>query len=135
MIDNINKIFASIIFLSLLTFLAKADYNLPLFAFAIILWNHKKPPQKIRVWYLILFSIFVDCIWLLYWGISWQSYVFKNTAFYTFTIIISIVIFLLKMFLCVVLTMRDATCREAIVDLPKNMVGIFQGGEIEEEEY
>lgn len=125
MIENINKIFVTIIFLSLLTFFARPDYNLPLFSFAIILWNQKKPPQKTRVWYLILFSMLVDFIWIVYWAISWQNRVFRYKAFYSFTLIVSSIVFSVKILLVVVLLMRDAVCRDAIVDLPRNFLGIF----------
>lgn len=133
MIENINKIFGIIIILSLLTFMGRADYNLPLFSFAIVLWQQKKPPQKIRIWYLILFSILVDFIWIVYYAILWNSEGYTPFAFYNFTLVISSIIFVIKIFLGVILMMRDYACRNAVIELPRNFLTLVRGGEIEEE--
>lgn len=71
MIEHVNKLFAIIIVLSLLTYFERADYNLPLFVFAGLLWNHQHPPQKTRVWYLMTFSLIVDLVWIIYWAAIW----------------------------------------------------------------
>ena len=74
MIDHINKLFGVILILSLFTYFERADFNLPLFTFTALLWNQKYPPQKTRVWYLLLFSILVDFIWIIYWAVTWNSF-------------------------------------------------------------
>lgn len=128
MIENINKIFGIIIMFSLLTFMGRADYNLPLFSFAIVLWQQKKPPQKIRIWYLILFSVLVDFIWIVYYAILWNSEGYTPFAFYNFTLVISSIIFIIKIFLAVILMMRDYACRNAVIEMPRNLLTLVRGG-------
>lgn len=128
MIKNINRIFTTIILLSLFTFMGRADYNLPLFSFAIILWNHKKPPQKIRIWYLIVFSILVDFIWLIYYSILWKADGYTPFVFYDFTLVMSTIIFIVKISLMVILVMRDAVCRNSLITLPKQILDLAKGG-------
>lgn len=128
MIKNINRIFTTIILLSLFTFMGRADYNLPLFSFAIILWNHKKPPQKIRIWYLIVFSILVDFIWLIYYSILWKADGYTPFVFYDFTLVMSTIIFIVKISLMVILVMRDAVCRNSLITLPKQIMDLAKGG-------
>lgn len=41
MFAHTNKLFLVIIALSALTYLERADYNLPLFAFAMLLWDYR----------------------------------------------------------------------------------------------
>lgn len=41
MFAHSNKLFLVIIALSALTYLERADYNLPLFAFAMLLWDYR----------------------------------------------------------------------------------------------
>lgn len=43
MSEHIGKLFVVIIILSLFTYFERADYNLPLFAFSLFLWNHNRP--------------------------------------------------------------------------------------------
>ena len=73
MVEHINKFFAAVIILSLFTYFERADFNLPLFVFVALLWNHKNPPQKARVWYLMAFSLLVDFIWIVYWAAIWSN--------------------------------------------------------------
>ena len=127
MIQNINKLFLLIIILSLLTFQGRADYNLPLFSFAIVLWNHKRPPQKIRVWYLILFSLLVDFIWIIYYAILWNSEEFIPFVFYNFTLIISSIMFIVKIVLAVILFIRDEVCRNAVFEIGHNISSLIKG--------
>ena len=125
MLEHINKIFVGIIVLSLLTFFERADYNLPLFAFAMILWNH--PNQKIRLWYLMTFSLLVDAIWIIYWAITWNSYANREMGLCNFTIIVSVIIMLLKIITVVLLFVKDDECRRAVTELPDNVKAIFTG--------
>ena len=74
MYQHINKLFFAIIILSLLTYFERPDYNFPLFAFTIFLWNFEQTPQKTRLWYLMAFSLLTDLIWIIYWGATWSSY-------------------------------------------------------------
>ena len=74
MFDHTNKLFLGIIILSALTYFERADYNLPLFVFTLLLWEYNNPHQKVRLWYLMAFSLITDLIWIIYWGATWGSY-------------------------------------------------------------
>ena len=43
MLEHIKKVFLAIVALSCLTCFQRADFNLPLFAFTIFLWDNKHP--------------------------------------------------------------------------------------------
>lgn len=43
MLQHIKKFFIAMIVLSCFTCFQRADYNLPLFAFAFFLWDYKHP--------------------------------------------------------------------------------------------
>jgi hypothetical protein len=105
MFEHTNKIFIAIIVLSLLTFFERADYNLPLFAFALLLWNH--PNQKIRLWYLMAFSLLVDLIWIIYWAVTWNSYANREIGLCNFTVIVSVIIMILKLVTVILLFVKD----------------------------
>ena len=47
MIEHIKKLFLVIVALTCFTCFQRADYNLPLFAFAYFLWDYKHPNVKI----------------------------------------------------------------------------------------
>lgn len=107
MLEHINKLFLAMIVLSTLTYFQRPDYNLPLFAFTLVLWSLQSSKlneklqkelkfgdegaiadvvaellkdtlfsgsQKLRLWYLITFSLLTDAIWIIYWGVVWNSY-------------------------------------------------------------
>ena len=52
MIEHIKKLFIAMIAISCFTCFQRADYNLPMFAFAFFLWDYKRPN-------VIFFSIIV----------------------------------------------------------------------------
>jgi hypothetical protein len=74
MFAHTNKLFIVILVLSVLTYFERPDYNLPLFGFALLLWNYREPEQKTRLWYLMAFSLITDAIWIIYWAAVWNSY-------------------------------------------------------------
>lgn len=106
MAEHINKLFMAVIVLSLFTYFERADYNLPLFVFILFLWNHPKPvtgdamqSQKSRLWYLVLFSLLVDFIWIIYWALFWNREDFRinnPTRLTSMTLLISAINFVLK---------------------------------------
>ena len=69
--NNIYRFYIVGAFLSAVSCLARADYNLPLMIFAYILW--KKENERLRVLGLFVFTLFVDIIWMLYWIPFWTS--------------------------------------------------------------
>ena len=127
MIASVNKLFALILALSLFTYFERADYNLPLFTFAALLWNQKSPPQKTRVWYLLVFSILVDFVWIIYWAVTWSSFDNQEVVLCDFTLIVSSIVFVVKIFVIVVLFMKEPECSEALINLPANFQSVFMG--------
>ena len=114
MIEHINKLFALVVILSLFTYFERADYNLPLFVFVALLWNHNHPPQKARVWYLMTFSLLVDFIWIVYWAATWSNLNDKETSLYHFTLIVSSIMFVIKIIIVVILFLREDDCHQAL---------------------
>lgn len=107
MIEHIKKLFLLIIALTCFTCFQRADYNLPLFAFAYFLWDYNHPnvpttlsqSQKARLYYLFLSTWLVDFIWLIYWGVTWSSEEYQNSGesgSSTFVLALSIVVFIVK---------------------------------------
>ena len=96
MIEHINKFFMAVIVLSLFTYFERPDYNLPLFAFILLLWDNAYVKQKTRMWYLMAVSLIVDLIWIIYWASVWGSFANKEAGLCGFTIFISVVIFIIK---------------------------------------
>lgn len=74
MIEHLNKLFMVVIVLSLFTYFERPDYNLPLFAFILLLWENSYVKQKTRLWYLMAVSLVVDLVWIIYWAVTWGGY-------------------------------------------------------------
>lgn len=49
MLEHIKKLFLAIIAITCFTCFQRADYNLPLFAFAYFLWDYKHPNVKSKL--------------------------------------------------------------------------------------
>ena len=120
MIEHINKLFMAVIVLSLLTYFERSDYNLPLFAFILLLWDNTHIKQKTRLWYLMAVSCVVDLIWIIYWAVVWGSYSNKEAGLTGFTIFISVVIFILKIVIVVLTFLKVDDCKKAVYDIPSN---------------
>ena len=114
MFAHTNKLFLAIIVLSALTYFERADYNLPLFAFALLLWNYQEPQQKTRLWYLMAFSLLTDLIWIIYWGATWSSYQNRESGVCTFTIIVSVITFILKIVTVILTFLNERECKSAL---------------------
>lgn len=127
MFAHTNKLFLVIIVLSALTYFQRPDYNLPLFAFALLLWEHREPQQKTRLWYLMAFSLITDVIWIIYWAAVWNSYDNREKGICTFTIIVSVIEFLVKLATVGILFVNEPECKSAITNLANNAKGIVKG--------
>lgn len=126
MFAHTNKLFIVIIVLSILTYFERPDYNLPLFGFALLLWDHKEPQQKTRLWYLMVLSLITDAIWIIYWAAVWNSYDNREKGICTFTLIVSIVEFVVKIVTVGILFVKEPDCKSAITELPNNLKSIFK---------
>lgn len=104
--------------MSLFTYFSRADYNLPLFVFAGILWNHKYPPQKLRIWYLMAFSLFVDLAWIIYWAILWSNFPSPQSGLQQFSLMVSVGVFVVKIATVIVLFLKEEECYYGLIELP-----------------
>ena len=127
MIEHINKLFMAVIVLSLLTYFERSDYNLPLFAFILLLWDNTHIKQKTRIWYLMAVSCLVDLIWIIYWAVVWGSFNNKEAGLTGFTIFISVVIFVLKVVIVVLTFIKVDDCKRAVTDIGSNVKYVFKG--------
>lgn len=88
MLEWVQKLFGLEILLSAVSAFGRPDYNLPLFVFAFMIWDFPKvlkyshhKSQHTRVIYLLIFSTFIDTIYLIYWGMLWHSKLFQEYAY------------------------------------------------------
>lgn len=65
---------------------ARPDFNLPLYAFIYLMWDHglvsnfylTAQDEKYRILGLMVVTWVVDFIWLVYWGPFWNSEEMKD---------------------------------------------------------
>lgn len=122
-----NKLFMGVIVLSLFTYFERPDYNLPLFAFILLLWENAYVKQKTRLWYLMVVSLFVDLVWIIYWAVTWGGYDNKEHGLCSFTIIISVIIFVLKIVIIGLTFVKVEECKRAVSDIGANIKYVFKG--------
>ena len=127
MIEHLNKLFMIVIVLSLFTYFERPDYNLPLFAFILLLWENSYVKQKTRLWYLMAVSLLVDLVWIIYWAVTWGGYDNKESGLCTFTIIISVIIFLVKIVIVLITFLNVEDCKRAVSDIVPNLKYVFKG--------
>ncbi|CAD8189741.1 unnamed protein product [Paramecium pentaurelia] len=73
----VQKVLIFGILSSLISSFGRADYNLPLFIFAIFLWEFEK--FHTRIIYLLLFSFIIDFVYALYWHNQWSRFKILET--------------------------------------------------------
>ena len=127
MIEHINKLFMAVIILSLLTYFERPDYNLPLFAFIILLWENSFVKQKTRLWYLMAVSLLVDLVWIIYWAVTWGGYDNKESGLCNFTIFISVVVFVIKIVILGLTFVKIEDCKRVVSDFGANVKYVFKG--------
>ncbi|KAM3135870.1 hypothetical protein pb186bvf_011999 [Paramecium bursaria] len=113
-----KKLFLVNAFIACFTCYARPDYNLPLFAFAYLLWDIERPTsQKVRLTYLFIFSWIIDFVWLVYWGPFWNSNTFSNNwadGIQTFVLVLSVINFILKIGTIGVCLLAEKECKDAL---------------------
>jgi hypothetical protein len=127
MIEHINKLFMAVIVLSLLTYFERPDYNLPLFAFILLLWDNAYVKQKQRLWYLMAVSLVVDLIWIIYWASVWGSFNNKEAGLTGFTIFVSVVEFIIKIIIVVLTFLKIDDCKRCVTEIGANVKSIWKG--------
>lgn len=73
------------------------------------------------------FSLITDIVWLIYWGATWGSYKNREMGICTFTIIVSVITFLLKIIIVILTFLNEPECKSAITDIGSNIKSIFKG--------
>jgi hypothetical protein len=71
-------------------------------------------------------SLLVDLIWIIYWAATWGGYNNRESGVCTWTIIISIIVFVLKIVTVILLFINEPDCKAAISELPNNVKSIFK---------
>jgi hypothetical protein len=127
MIEHINKLFLTVVVLSLFTYFERPDYNLPLFAFILLLWENAYVKQKTRMWYLMAVSLLVDLVWIIYWAVTWGGYDNKESGLCNFTIFISVVMFVLKLVILILTFVKVDDCKKAVSEITPNIKYVFKG--------
>lgn len=79
------------------------------------------------MWYLILVSLLVDIIWIIYWAVTWGGYDNKESGLCNFTIIISVVNFILKLVILILTFVNVEECKTAITQIGNNVKYVFKG--------
>ena len=83
--------------------LSRADYNFVLYLFMFYVWTFMDSPEvqkqdKIGCFYILVFSLLIDFIWVLFWGGKWDT---VPTLFHEMTLFFSWLGIILK--ICIVL--------------------------------
>ena len=84
--------------------LSRADYNFVLYLFMFYVWtfmdnsSEVQKQDKIGCFYILLFSLLIDFIWVLFWGGKWDT---VPTLFHEMTLFFSWLGIILK--ICIVL--------------------------------
>ena len=90
---------------------ARADYNLPLYAFLYIMWDQEHE-DKVKLIILLVVTWVVDLLWMMYWIPHWNSDEMKDwqKTLHNLVTLFSIVNFLMKLavIIMVSLTNRDS---------------------------
>lgn len=66
-------------------------------------------------------SLITDIIWIIYWAVTWNSYDNKELGVCIFTIIVSVLEFLVKVVTVIITFVKEPECNSAIKDLPHNL--------------
>ena len=82
--------------------LSRADYNFVVYLYMFYVWTFlENSPEaqrqdKIGCFYIIIFSLFIDFIWVLFWGGKWDN---VPTLFHEMTLFFSWLGLFLKIFI------------------------------------
>ena len=59
-------------------------------------------------------SLVVDLVWIIYWTVTWGGYDNKESGLCSFTIFISVLIFVLKIVIVVLTFVKIEECKKAV---------------------
>jgi hypothetical protein len=72
-------------------------------------------------------SLVVDLVWIIYWAVTWGGYDNKESGLCSFTIFISVLIFVLKIVIVVLTFLKIEECKKAVGEIGANVKYIFKG--------
>jgi hypothetical protein len=94
--------------LGALSCFARADYNLPLYAFLYIMWD-SEVENKVKLIILLVVTWIVDLLWLIYWVPYWNSDDMKDSqkTLHNIVALFSITNFLMKLAVIIMVGMTN----------------------------
>jgi hypothetical protein len=111
--EIIPKLFMAGAGVSIFTCLARADFNLPLFIFALFIWSDNDKRERLKLLGLMLLTFLVDFIWLCYWGPYWSGDESEwgqwEKGIHSFVVFLSAIGFILKAALIFAVCFVDKT--------------------------
>ena len=75
--DKLKYLFLAGACIGLINTFCRADYNLILYLYTFYIWIHLTEDQKIQlrekitIFYILLYSLFIDIIWCFFWHCQW----------------------------------------------------------------
>ncbi len=122
MVKHVSNIFIAGAVFGALSCFSRADYNLPLYAFAWLMWDQgdnseRASDDKFKIMILLAVSWVGDLLWMFYWIPYWNSSEMKDwqKGVHSFVIFFSAVNFLMKV-IFVALMSLDRSAYHAWID-------------------
>jgi hypothetical protein len=66
--EIVPKLFMAGAGIAVFTCLARPDYNLPLFVFALFIWSDNDKSERFKLLAFFILTFIVDFVWLCFWG-------------------------------------------------------------------
>jgi len=123
----VPNLFLACALIAVLSCLARADFNLPLFVFAWFVWAAPEKQERLKLLALLIITFVVDFIWLCYWGPIWNSdteYGRWEKGVHGFVLSMSSINFVLKFVVIVFVVMAEKSSLQD--SLPPNLSAKLQ---------
>ena len=108
--EVLPKLFMAAAGIAIFNCLARPDFNLPLFVFALFIWQDNDRRERFKLLGLLVITFLVDFIWLCYWGSYKTEW---GQGIHSFVVFLSAIGFLLKAAIIAAVCFVD---KSAIVD-------------------
>ena len=112
--------------IGLINTFCRADYNFILYLYAFYIWIHLTEDQetqskeKVTIFYLLLYSLFIDFIWCFFWNSQW-GYLKQDieSGTHGLVIFLSWIGILLKIIIGIIIAVTEKNILKAV--LPKKL--------------
>ena len=91
--EILPRLFLTAAGIAIFNCLARPDFNLPLFIFALFIWGDNDKRERFKLLAILIVTFLVDFIWLCYWG-GYKTEVGQGV--HSFVVFMSVIGFLLK---------------------------------------